>query len=102
MVKSKLQLVLVWVMVLLIVFGAFSSLNGALADTPASLDVDVSVIGIEEDGIIDGSSAIGITAYFPVPVKGDGVDDYFMHNDEVTFLRAIRLSLILIHSVPLI
>ena len=73
-------------MMLMILFGTFPSMNGVLAATPSSLDADVSVTGIEDGETIDGSTSIKVTVTFPVPVIGDGGGDYFQHGDEVELL----------------
>ncbi len=74
-----------WVMALLIGVSVMSPMNVAWAEKPTTLDADVTVTGIE-DGVFDGSTSVGIKVDFPVPVIGDGVDDYFEHGDEVTLL----------------
>lgn len=86
MVKRKRLGWMAWVMAVMILFSVLSPLNVALAATPETLDAEVSVTGVEEGGTIDGSTGITITVSFPVPVEGDGVDDYFVHGNTVTLL----------------
>lgn len=45
-----------WVMAFIVGISVMFPVNAALAETPASLDADVSVTGIEEGGVIDGST----------------------------------------------
>ncbi len=74
--------------------GAFSAEENLLAaagsampyGTPATLDADVTVEGVEDGGTIDGSKGVKVTVSFPVPVIGDGVEDYFQYGDEVELL----------------
>lgn len=86
MIKKRKQTRMAWMMAVIILFSVFSPLNMALAATPSSLDADVSVEGVPEGGIIDGSTDIEITVSFPVPVMGDGVTDYFVRGDVVELL----------------
>ncbi|PYG84309.1 hypothetical protein LY28_03673 [Ruminiclostridium sufflavum DSM 19573] len=86
MIKRKRQKITAWVLLLTILFGALSPMNEALSAKPSSLDADVSVTGINEGGTIDGSTDIGITVAFNVPVEGDGGLDYFQYGDEVELL----------------
>jgi len=86
MVKKKGQRLTAWMMALMIGLSVIFLTNEALAATPASLDADVRVTGIEDGGTIDSSKNVDVTIDFQVPVKGDGVDDYYQHDDTVTLL----------------
>lgn len=86
MVKKKGQRLTAWVMALMIGFGVIFPMNEALAATPASLDTDVRVTGVDDGGTIDGSQNVDVTIDFEVPVKGDGVDDFYQRGDTVTLL----------------
>ena len=58
-----------------------------ITGTPTSIEATVEVEGVDEGGIIDPSAGIQITITLPnIPVIGDGVDDYFVHGDEVVLL----------------
>lgn len=60
--------------------------NELLAATPASLVTNVTVDGIEEGGVIDTAQSIELTVKFDVPVQGDGEDDFFAYNDDITLV----------------
>ena len=84
MVKKKGQRFTAWVMSLMIGVGVSFPTNIVLAAAPASLNANVSVTGVETGGTIDGSKAVEVTVDFNVPVKGDGIDDYYQYGDTVT------------------
>jgi ribosomal protein L2 len=83
---NKRRQYIAWLIAFMMLISAFSPIKTALAATPPTLDADVSVTGVEDGGIINGSTGIEITVTFPVPVMGDGVTDYFEHGDSVTLL----------------
>lgn len=84
--KRKGQSFIAWMITVMVFFGAFSPVNVAQAATPATLDAAVTITVGEEGNVIDGSASVEMAVTFPVPVKGDGVEDYFQHGDEVTLL----------------
>ena len=86
---------------LLMLLSAILPINVARAATPSTLDASVAVTGVSEGGTIDGSTGIGITVNFPVPVLGDGVDDYFQHNDEVTLLLSTSFMFDPVPAAPI-
>ncbi len=59
----------------------------SITATPTSIEAIVEVSGVDEGGIIDPSAGVSITITLPnIPVIGDGVDDYFVHGDEIVLL----------------
>ena len=55
--------------------------------TPATIDATVEVTGVPEGGTILGPGPVNISVSLPsIPVIGDGVDDYFVWGDSVSFV----------------
>lgn len=75
-----------WALVLMMLISTAFPTNEALAATPSSLDATVNVTGVEDGGTIDGSEEVHIGVTFPVPVKGDGGNDFYEYGDTVELL----------------
>lgn len=78
-----------WITALILLFSAFFTQTGivtAEVGTP-TISPSVTVIGVDEGGVIDSSAGITITVTLPsIPVIGDGGEDYFEHGNTFELL----------------
>ena len=86
--KNKNHKPMAWITVLIFLFSTFITPTSIVkADTPKIISASVAVDGVNEGGIIDSSADVNVTVSLPsIPVIGDGVDEFFVYNDQIELL----------------
>jgi hypothetical protein len=78
-----------WMTALILLFSAFFTQTGIVTakEGDPTISPSVTVVGVDEGGIIDSSKSIYIKVSLPsIPIFGDGGDDYFEHGDTFELL----------------
>ena len=87
--KNKIHKTMAWITALILLFSAFFTQTGIVTAKVGNptISPSVTVIGVDEGGIIDPAVGITISISLPnIPVKGDEVPDYFEYMDTFTIL----------------